>query len=165
MPVHSQPHTPLAIISGLVGSLAAGLFLVLLSPTLGLAKIDYPYLLGQLWYPEGKLSFVAGWVLFLLGGILCSLFYAYYLHDRLPGPGWLQGLIYGGIDLFLLSSVIVFPLMGLHPLVQEGKVLAPGFFAFHLSGWRAVLTNFLGHCLYGLLLGRIYKRKLMFSSS
>lgn len=165
MPPRSQPYTPLAVVAGLLSSLAAGLFLVFLAPALGLSRFDYPYLLGQLEYPEGKLSIILGWLLFLLGGVLCAFCYAYYLHDRLPGPGWLQGLVFGGIAAFLVSSLVVFPLMGLYPLVRERKLSAPGFFALGLSGWNAVFTNFLGHCLYGLLLGRIYRRKLIFSSS
>ena len=165
MPPRSQPYTALAVVAGFLSSLAAGLFLVFLAPALRLSKIDYPYLLGQLEVPEGKLSVMLGWLLFLLGGVLWALFYAHYLHNHLPGPGWLQGLTYGGIGIFLLSSVVVFPLMGLHPWVEAGKLAAPGFFAFGLSGWKAVFTTFLGHCLYGILLGRIYRRHLIFSSS
>ncbi len=164
MPQRAQPYTALAVVAGLLSSLAAGLFLVFLAPALGLSKIDYPYLLGQVEYPEGKLSIFLGWLLFLLGGVLFALFYTSYMHDRLPGPGWLQGLIYGGIALFLFSSLIVFPLIGLHPLARAEKLAAPGFCAFGLSGWSAVLTNLLGHCLYGILLGRMYRRKLIFSS-
>lgn len=164
MAARFPPDVALAVVAGLLSSAAAGLFLVFLAPTLGLVKVDFPYLLGRLWYPEGKLTLVGGWGLFLLGGVFWAFIYASYLHDRLPGPGWLQGCIYG-VGLFLLTSLLVFPLMSLHPLVREQKLLAPGFFGLGLSGWKAALSNFLGHCLYGLLLGRIYRRKLIFFSS
>ena len=164
MPAAPRPYTALAVVSGSLSSLCAGLFFVFLAPWLGLTRIDYPLLLGQVEYPEGKISLALGWVLFLLGGTLCALFYASHLHDHLPGPGWLQGLVFGGLGVFLVSSLVIFPLLGLHPLAKEGKLLAPGFFAGRLSGWMAVLTSFLGHCLYGVLLGWMYRRKLVFSS-
>lgn len=163
--IRLEPNLPLAIVAGALSSVACGIFFVFLSPALGLRRVDYPYLLGQLEYPEGTLSVALGWLVFVFGGIAFALLYANYLHDRLPSPNWLQGLLFGGLGIFVVSSVVFFPLMGFHPLVRSGKLPAPGFFGFGLSGWAAVLTNFLGHCLYGVTLGGIYRRKFMFSSS
>lgn len=162
MPSLSRPYPALAVVAGLLAALAAGLFLGTLAPALGLVQIDYPRLLGQLGFPEGRLAIIYGWGVFLLGGVGAAWVYAYYLYDRLPGPGWLQGLLFGGIGLFLFSSLAILPLFDLHPLAREGRLAAPGLFALRLTGWKALLANFLGHCLYGLLLGRIYRRKLIF---
>ncbi len=163
--IRPEPNWSLAFGAGVTASAAAGVFFVFVSPALGLCRIDYPHMLGQLEYPEGALSVALGWLVFVLGGIAFALLYANYLHDRLPGPNWLQGLFYGGFAIFMVSSVVFFPLMAFHPSVRSGKLPAPGFFGFGLSGWVAVLTNFLGHCLYGVTLGAIYRRKIIYSSS
>jgi len=165
----SYVFTSRAVGAGIVGTVVLWLFLAGSAPLLGLGKLDYPRLLGTflsgvLDLPTSKLWFLAGSLLFLVGGIAWALIYASYLCDRLLGPGWLQGLTYGGLGVFLVSSLLFFPLMSLaHPLVRSGQMPAPGFFGLGLSGSRVALANFLGHCLFGIVMGVIYRRRLVFT--
>jgi hypothetical protein len=92
-----------------------------------------------------------------------ALVYAFYIHGRLPGPGWLQGLLSVGMGGFLISSLVVLPVLGwIHPLARAARIPAPGVFGLGFVSGRAVVGNLLGHCLYGLTLGILYRRRLIF---
>ena len=169
MPPRVATDVSRAILAGLSAAAVLGLWLGWLAPRLGLGKLDSPhllgtYLLGGFGFPEGKLVVLCGWLLFALGGIVWALIYASYICDRLLGPGWLQGLTYAGVGVFLVTSLLILPVIGLvHPLVRAGRMPAPGLLGLGLSGGRVVLANFLGHCLF--ILGILYRRRLVFSSS
>ena len=143
------PNIPRAIWTGLLGAAIFILFVSKLSPRLGLGEVDYPYLVGSA-LPTGfglaeSARWLAGWLVCLFAGLGWALIYAFYVHERLPGPGWFQGLLYAGVGGSLISSLVFFPILGwMHPSV------------------RTVLGNFLGHCLYGLTLGILYRRQLIF---
>jgi len=146
-----------------------GAFLLGLAPHLGLGKLDYPHLLGScIWgwvgfgFPADGLLILLGWVVFFLGGVIWALVYACYVYPRLPFPGWLQGLIYG-VGVFLVTSLILFPLLSeVHPLVRSGQMEAPGAFGIGLAGHGIVLANLFAHSLFGLFLGVVYQRRLVF---
>ena len=158
-----------AMAGGLLGTLAFGLFARELAPRLGLEKLDYPYLLGTLiaevpGFTESRVWILVGWLIFALGGVGWALVYAFYVYERIPVPGWFQGLMYGGAGLFLISSLLFFPALGwIRPLVRVKRLSAPGLFGLGLDGKLIALTNFLGHCLYGFILGIIYRRRFVFS--
>ena len=155
--------------AGVLGAATLQLFLAGPAPLLGLKNVDYPALLGTFFsasfgQPQNEVWILAGWLLLLAGGIVWALIYAYRFCNRLPGPGWLQGLTYGGLGVFLVSSLLFFPLMGfLHPLARSGQIPSPGLFGVGLSGERVAVANFLGHCLFGIVVGAVYRRRLVFS--
>ena len=157
-----------ALAAGVLGAVCLEAFLAGLAPWLGLPKLDCVRLLGTLFstsfvFPASRPWLIPGWVYFLAGGIAWALIYASYFSDRLPGPGWLQGLAYGGLGVFLISSLVFFPLLGvIHPEVRAGRAPAPGLFGMGLFGGRGVLANFLGHCVFGLIVGVLYRRRLVF---
>ena len=92
-----------------------------------------------------------------------ALVYAFYVYGRIPGPGWLQRLIYGGVGIFLISSLVFFPLLNwIHPLVRANQMPAPGIFGLGLGGGLIVWANFLGHSVFGFILGVLYRRHLVF---
>lgn len=168
-PDGGRVHIWRAIAGGLLGTLVFGLFAGELAPRLGLEKLNYPYLLGTLiaggfGFTENTFWILVGWLLFALGGAGWALIYAFYIYHRLPVPGWFQGLLYGGAGVFLISSFLFFPMLSwIHPLVRAQQIPAPGIFGLGLDGKSIVLVNFLGHCLFGFILGIIYRRRFVFS--
>ena len=163
-----QVHIWRAIAGGLLGTAALGVFAGELAPRLGLEKLDYPYLLGTLIAgasesTENQFLILLGWLVFGLGGISWALIYAFYIYNRLPVAGWFQGLMYGGAGLFLISSLLFFPALSwIHPLVRAQQIPAPGMFGLGLNGQSILVVNFLGQCLFGLILGIIYRRRFVF---
>jgi hypothetical protein len=164
MPTARYVDTRRAVGGGLFGAVILGLFLRSLAAPLGLEKLDYPklvgtYLLALFRLQNGLAADIVGWVLFAVWGVVCGLVYALYVSDRLAGPGWLQGLIYSGAGLFAISCLFL-PLIGYaYSLLNAVPIRpdAPDVFAGQL-----VLANFLGHCLFGLMLGLVYRRRLVF---
>lgn len=159
---------PRAIAGGVAGTAALTVFCVNLAPWIGLRRLDFPHLLATL--ParflgplDGLPALVVGWLLLIGGGIAFTLVYAFYVYDRLPGPYWFQGLAYGGFGVFLVCSFGFFPLIGLvHPLVPAGEAAEPGGFGSALSVDRITLANFIGHCMFGIIVGLLYRRRLVF---
>jgi len=139
-----------------------------LAPVLGLPRLDYVQLIGTLAaagfsMPASRPWLIPGLGFFIAGGIGWALTYAAHLHDRLLGPGWLQGLAFGGFGVFLMTSLVFFPALGVvHPEVRANHMPAPGLFGIGLSGSRVVLVNFVGHCVFGLIVGVLYRRRFVF---
>src|SRR5579884_2612071 len=99
---------PRAIATGLFAALVVGLLLSGLAQPLGLEQLDSPPVLGAyiaraVNLPEGIVALALGWSLVGVWGAACSLIFARYFSDRLVGPGWLQGMIYSGAVLFVIS--------------------------------------------------------------
>ena len=167
---YTYVHIWRAIGGGLLGTAALGVFVGELAPRLGLAKVDFPHLLGTLFsgvfgFRESTFWTLVGWLLFALGGTGWAMVYALYVYGRIPGPGWLQGLLFGGVAVFLVTSLVFFPVLSwIHPLMRADEIPAPGLFGCGLDGGQIVLANFLGHCLFGFTLGVLYQRRLVFSS-
>jgi uncharacterized membrane protein YagU involved in acid resistance len=80
---------------------------------------------------------------FLNGTIVFPLVYAYLLYAWLPGSPWLRGLVWGLI-LWFLAQVMVMPMMGMG--IFSGNTPQPAM---------AVMGSFIGHALYGAILGAI----------
>lgn len=157
-----------AIAGGVAGTVALAVFCVNLAPRIGLGQFDFPYVLAAL--ParflgplDGVPALVIGWLLLIAGGIALALVYASYVYDRLPGPYWLQGLAYGGFGVFLVCSFGFLPLIGLvHRLVPAGQAVEPKVFGSALLVAGIALTNFIGHCMFGIVVGLLYRRRLVF---
>jgi hypothetical protein len=95
------PYVSRAIGAGLLGAGILILFLTKLSPRLGLGEVDYPYLVGSAlpagFGLAGGVRRLAGCLTCLLVGMGWALVYAFYIHGRMPGPGWLQGMVSAGV--------------------------------------------------------------------
>jgi hypothetical protein len=105
--------------------------------------------------PQAFTTLLAGYVVFLFGGIVWA-----YLYQRfVPKKNTLTGIIYAVVvPLIIVAGLIMMPLMGFtHPLVQAGVIPNPGLFALGF-GPTAGLFNLLGHVVYGAVLGAMSSR-------
>jgi hypothetical protein len=85
-------------------------------------------------------------------GVALALFYAGYLHHRLPGPAPLRGALFGALDAVALRWGGLLPLLErLHPELE----LPTGFAALGHSGepTRAVVAR---HVAFGVAVGMAY---------
>ncbi|MFC4075460.1 DUF6789 family protein [Salinithrix halophila] len=104
--------------------------------------------------PESFTTLLAGYGIFLFGGVAFA-----YLYERfIPRKNIWTGMAYAVIfAMGVVAGLIMMPITGLtHPLVQAGVIPDPGFFGLGF-GVKAGVFNFLGHILYGVVLGAMTK--------
>lgn len=137
-----RPNLLKAILGGFVGTVVMTLMMYFVAPMMLGAPMDIAAMLGSVlggsWTMGMLMHFVNGSVIF-------SLIYAYGLYRGLPGEPWLKGTTWGVI-LWLLSQVLVMPMMG------------AGFFSAKTGGLMAVMASLIGHVVYGVLLGTVAGR-------
>jgi len=111
-------------------------------PAVGLPALDLPALNGALVVSE-EASITFAWSIGALqlfgGGVVMALLYAFWVQMNLPGPGWLRGMIWGGV-LAVVVGLTVFPLLyrgGPFGIDWDGRT-AVAVIAWHLV-WGGVL--------------------------
>ena len=143
------------IMAGFVATLVMTL-LIYAAPLLGMPKIDFAALLGSLFAAPGQgleaaptpapgtdLWWIGMGIQFLNGSLIFPLIYAYVLYPILSGAPWWKGFQWGLI-LWVLSQIMIMPLLGL------------GFFSARVAQpMLAVIGSFIGHAVYGILLGAL----------
>ena len=132
-----------AVLAGLVGT-AVMTALMLAGPILGLPKLAIGQLLSTLlsvsvaYLPIGP---AAGWAIHVAVGVAWAILYAAFVVQRLPGRPAARGAVYG-FFIFLIAQVVFMPLVGAG-LFSRGDA-------------SMIVGSFLGHLVYGTLVGAIY---------
>jgi len=113
------------------------------SPMMGMPKMDIAGLISGMM----KMPWIIGMMIHLmLGVVLFPFIYATVLVDKLSGPGFLRGTIWGML-LFIVAQTMVMPMAGM------------GFFSSASSQQMLmVLGSLMGHLVYGAILGAIIGR-------
>ena len=78
----------------------------------------------------------------MLGMLVFPMTYAFLFFRFLPGAPVIKGLLFGTI-LWLMAATVVMPMAG------------AGFFMSEIGGIKAAMAAFMGHLVYGGLLGII----------
>jgi uncharacterized membrane protein YagU involved in acid resistance len=132
-----------AVAAGIAGT-AVMTVLLLWAPLVGLPKLA----IGELLSTSLAVSVVVlrvgpvgGWIIHGLVGIALALVYAEIFAARLPGPPAVRGALYG-LLVFLLAQLVFMPAVG-------GGVFSRG-------DPGMLVGSFLGHLVYGALVGAIY---------
>jgi hypothetical protein len=112
-------------------------------PALGLPQLDLIALNGGAVVPE-QASLALLWTVGALqlfgGGVVMAILYGFWVQMHLPGPGWMRGLIWGGV----LATVVG---LGVVPLVYDGGPFGSDW------GPRTVIALIAWHLLWGCVLG------------
>ncbi len=133
-----KPNIGRTILGGFVGTLAITLMMYKVAPMMTGQAMDIAAMLGKM---------LGGWAMgmtmhFINGTIIFPLIYTFLLFRFLPGGPALKGTIWGVI-LWLIAQVMVMPMMG------------GGLFSSNMGGMKAAIGSFIGHIVYGALLGWI----------
>lgn len=123
----------------------------------GATHTDIVFLLGTLFAPPDRPGpwYPVGLAAHALIGAIWALVYAHFFWATWPWPPLVQGLAFALVP-WLLASVAMLPqLTMLHPLLDRGERQPPGLFGAG-DGWPGVATVFLGHAIYGAVLGALY---------
>jgi len=133
------------------------------SQAVRLTRMSLPYLLGTIFTPAREKAKLIGFFVHLLNGQLFAFLYM-ALFDRLGGAGVVRGLVLGCCHAFVVLTVIL-PLMpGLHPRmasehsgpVATKRLEPPGAFGLNY-GFATPVFVVLGHAVFGALLGYLYR--------
>ena len=132
------------------------------SQTLGMTRMNLPYLLGTMFTPDRDRAKLTGVLLHFVNGWLFSLIYVAAFHAWGMATWWL-GAITGMIHALFVLAVVMPVLPAMHPRMateQYGPTVVrqlepPGFFALHY-GIRTPVSVLVAHAVYGAILGSFY---------
>jgi len=132
------------------------------SQSLGLTRMNIPYLLGTMFTANRDRAKVIGIGIHLLIGWLFAFLYAAVFHAW-GGAGWWRGGMIGFVHAAFLLVVGLPALPGIHPRMaseQHGptakrQLEPPGPLALHY-GVRTPLSVVVAHVAYGAILGGFY---------
>ena len=129
----------------------------------GLSRMSFPYLIGTFFTGNRRKAEQIGFVLYLLGGFLFTLIYA-FIFETLGRWDWGVGALIGLLQSVFLLVVILPFLPTFHPRMASPydgpeltqRIEPPGFMGMHY-GWRTPIINLIGQISFGIILGITYR--------
>jgi uncharacterized membrane protein YagU involved in acid resistance len=152
--------------SWLVWGFAATVVLTTLmagSQSVGITRMNLPYMLGTMFTPDRDRAKVIGIGLHLLNGWIFALVYIAAFHVW-GGPTWWRGALIGFVHASFVLAVAAPALPGLHPRMageEHGPTVVrqlepPGFLGLHY-GVRTPVSVLVAHVIFGVILGAFYR--------
>ena len=134
-----------------VSGLAAGAaFVAVLEADLRLTgrNVDDLMILGRPFVTEPTKARVLGGAIHAVNSLALAGLYA-SLERRIPGPGWLKGIVFANVENALLYPVTRFE--DIHPAIRTGLV-------DRYYNWPAFWQSVPRHIAFGAVLGVLYDR-------
>lgn len=136
--------------------------LTILGQSLGLTRIDIPFILGTMFTADRDRARVLGVVMHLANGWLFAVVYALFFENVHIATWWFGALIGATQGLFVVVALLP-ALPGVHPRMvsdfrgpEPTRLLEPpGFLAQNYGRTTAAVLVF-AHAVYGLILGMFY---------
>jgi hypothetical protein len=147
-PGSGAPDEGRAVVSGLAAG-SAYLVSMWVDNKLSSQRFNDIKLVGQLLTTRSPLWQIQGVLGHFGFSVMMALLYARFFYERLPGPGWLRGIIFLNIENALLYPLAL-PLDKLHAGMKAGEV--PGLF-----GRKVFLGQVMRHVVFGAVLGLLYR--------
>jgi hypothetical protein len=130
--------------------------------SLGLTRIDIPFIVGTMFTADRDRAKVIGVVLHIINGWLFAIVYALFF-EYMRAPSWWFGALIGSLQGTFVVVVLLPVLPGLHPRMvsdfrgpEPTRLLEPpGFLATNYGRYTPLVTV-LAHALYGAILGAFY---------
>jgi uncharacterized membrane protein YagU involved in acid resistance len=149
------------LLSGFVATLALSTLLSG-SQGLGLTRMNIPYMIGTVLTPDREKARLYGFFIHLLNGWAFSIVYV-LIFESWHFASWWSGALLGLAHALFVLTVGMSLLPGLHPRMaseQHGpnarrQLEPPGFMALNY-GFRTPLSVFVGHAVFGVILGAFY---------
>lgn len=152
-----------ALVLGIAGWLALNVFLRAAAPLFGLSFAVTANFFGSFLLPRagGKVQMAMGMALYLAAVVGWSFAYR-QLRPRLPGTGWVQGLLFGTGAWFVIALLL--PVLGwLHPAGVQRIFLGPGplglpypgFLSLGFAGVSGLALALLAHQVLGITLALV----------
>ena len=156
---------PMNISSILLWGFAATILLTSLTvaaQSLGLTRIDIPFIIGTMFTPDRDRAKVIGLAVHLINGWLFAIVYAFFF-ENIHTATWWYGALLGAVQGMFIVAVLLPVLPGIHPRMvsdfrgpEPTRLLEPpGFLAVNY-GRSTPLVLLVAHATYGLILGMFY---------
>jgi hypothetical protein len=136
--------------------------LTIAAQSLGLTRIDIPFILGTIFTADRDRAKFLGLVVHLINGWVFALVYALFFENVHMATWWFGALI--GVMQGVIVVVAFLPLLpGVHPRMvsdfrgpEPTRLLEPpGFLATNYGRMTPVVT-IIAHAIYGAILGTFY---------
>ncbi len=136
--------------------------LTIAAQSLGLTRIDIPFILGTMFTADRDRAKFLGLVMHLINGWIFAFVYALFFQNVHKATWWFGALI--GVMQGVFVVVALLPLLpGIHPRMvsdfrgpEPTRLLEPpGFLATNYGRMTPVVT-ILAHAIYGAMLGAFY---------
>src|SRR6266849_3829432 len=136
--------------------------LTIAGQSLGLTRIDIPFILGTIFTPNRDRAKVIGLLVHLFNGWIFALVYGLFFQSLHVANWWFGAII--GLVQGIFVVVAVLPLLpGIHPRMvsdfrgpEPTRLLEPpGFLAMNYGRMTPVVT-IIAHAIYGAVLGAFY---------
>jgi len=136
--------------------------LTIAGQSLGLTRIDIPFILGTMFTPDRDRAKVIGLLVHLVNGWIFALAYALFFQSVHVANWWYGSMI--GFAQGVIVVVAVLPLLpGIHPRMvsdfrgpEPTRLLEPpGFLATNYGRMTPVVT-IIAHAIYGAIIGAFY---------
>ncbi len=132
------------VISGVAATIAMTA-LMFMAPMMGMPKMNIAKMLGSMMGNNEML----GWIAHFMIGIILAFIYAAIFYKKFTPKGSINGLIFSFIP-WLAAQLMVMPMM----MTMKGMSFTAGIFSGSLI---MAMGSLMGHLVYGLVLGVIYK--------
>lgn len=149
----------------LLGAIASGAMATLLegAQLTGVTRMSLPFLFGAFFRRERRPAIVAGYILYLTGGLLFAFVYGFVFISLSIGGMWhglLAGTACGFVHGIFLVTVFLPLLPYVHPRLASdfdgpdalGKIEPPGPFGLNY-GRATPVSTIVSQCLYGAVFG------------
>ena len=142
-----KPDAMAVVVSGLAAGVA---FLAVLEADLRLTgrNVDDLIVLGRPVVKDPRNARTAGVVIHAVNSLALAGLYA-ATEPRLPGPPWLNGIVFANVENLILYPMTVFE--DRHPAIRDGQV-------DRYFNWPAFWQSVPRHVAYGAVLGSLYDR-------
>lgn len=143
-----------AFIAGVIAGLVMGIIMVIAHST-GMTPMNMPMYQGSMM--TGEATSTAWWLgMFshLIVSGLIALVYAVGFEYIAKKSTWLIGAAFGFVH-WIIAGIFLGMMSNIHPLMQDGRLDAPGFFAANF-GSVSIVAVLLLHIIYGAIVGAIY---------
>lgn len=136
---------------------------LLAGQSLGLTRIDMPFIVGTVFTPHRDRAKVFGYALHIVNGWLFAIVYALFF-ENVHRATWWFGAILGSVQGVVVLVALLPLLPGVHPRMvsdfrgpEPTRLLEPpGYLAMNY-GRITPLVTLLAHALYGAILGAFYR--------
>ncbi len=119
--------------------------LMFMAPIMGMPKMNIAKMLGSMMGNNELL----GWIAHFMIGIVLAFIYAAVFYNKCKQKRVLKGVIFS-VFPWLAAQLMVMPMM----MVMKGMSFSAGIFSGSLI---LAMGSLIGHLVYGLVLGTIYK--------
>lgn len=125
-----------ALLGGFIGTIVFTVMGQFIAPhIIGFPMNIGKMIAGMIHSPEN----VGVMIHFVMGTILFPISYLLLGYNRIPGPGWLKGLLYL-LPIYLVAMIVIVPMAG------------KGLF---FDSFPTAMIALMGHLIYGVIMGAI----------